>query len=59
MHTLTLDPINAGIAHIIANNHINAAIKTVTNVVRLPVIPVNISKYINDFTISTSKSNQK
>lgn len=46
-HTLTLDPINAGNAQIIANIHMKAAIITVTRVVRLPVTPVNIS-YINE-----------
>lgn len=43
IHTLTLDPINAGTAQIMANIHIKAAIITVTSVVRLPVTPVNIS----------------
>lgn len=42
IHTFTLDPINAGIAQIMANIQINAAIITVTSVVRLPVTPVNI-----------------
>lgn len=48
IHTFTFDPINAGIAHIIASIHINAAIIIVTSVVRLPVTPVNKLRITNE-----------